>query len=54
MFNLCKQHLQSINSVQQKFFVLQPFKDMIQMRLQRCRQTWIRLTKFPPPLSGWL
>ena len=47
MFNLCSQHVQSINSVQQKFFVLQPFKDMFQMRPRRCRQTWIRQAKFP-------
>ena len=32
MFNLCCQHLQSLNSVQQKLFVLQPLKDMFQMR----------------------
>ena len=32
MFNLCSKHLQSFISVQQKFFVLQPFKEMFQMR----------------------
>ena len=32
MYNLCSQHLQSLNSVQQKLFVLQPLKDMFQMR----------------------
>ena len=32
MYNLCSQHLQSLNSVQQKLFVLQLFKDMFQMR----------------------
>ena len=32
MYNLCSQHLQNINSVQQKLFVLQPLKDMFQMR----------------------
>ena len=31
MYNLCSQHLQSFNSVQQKLFVLQPLKDMFQM-----------------------
>ena len=31
MYNLCSQHLQSLNSVQQKLFVLQPLKDMFQM-----------------------
>ena len=32
MYNLCSQHLQSLNSVQQKVFILQPLKDMFQMR----------------------
>ena len=32
MYNLCSQHLQSLNSVQQKLFALQPLKDMFQMR----------------------
>ena len=32
MYNLCSQHLQSLNSVPQKLFVLQPLKDMFQMR----------------------
>lgn len=32
MYNLCSQHLQSLNSVQQKLVVLQPLKDMFQMR----------------------
>ena len=32
MYNICSQHLQSLNSVQQKLFVLQPLKDMFQMR----------------------
>ena len=32
MYNLCSQHLQSLNSVQQKLFVLQPLKDMFHMR----------------------
>ena len=31
MYNLCSQHLLSLNSVQQKLFVLQPLKDMFQM-----------------------
>ena len=32
MYNLCSQHVQSLNSIQQKLFVLQPLKDMFQMR----------------------
>ena len=32
LYNLCSQHLQSLNTVQQKLFVLQPLKDMFQMR----------------------
>ena len=32
MYKLCSQHLQSLNSVQQKLFVLQPLKDLFQMR----------------------
>ena len=32
MYNLCSQHLQNFNSVQQKHFVLQPLKDMFQIR----------------------
>ena len=32
MYNLCFLHLQSLNSVQQKLFVLQPLKDMFQNR----------------------
>ena len=32
MYNLCSQHLQNFNSVQQKLFVPQPLKDMFQMR----------------------
>ena len=32
MYNLCSQHLQSLNSVQQKLIVLQPLKDMFQNR----------------------
>ena len=32
MYNICSQQLQSLNSVQQKLFVLQPLKDMLQMR----------------------
>ena len=32
MYNLCSQHLQSLNSIQQKLIVLQPLKDMFQMR----------------------
>ena len=32
MYNLCFSHLQSLNSVQQKLFVLQPLKDMFKMR----------------------
>ena len=31
MYNLCSQHLQSLNAIQQKLFVLQPLKDMFQM-----------------------
>ena len=31
MYNLCSQHLQSLNSVQQKLFVLQLFKDLFQI-----------------------
>ena len=38
MYNLCSQHLQSLHSVHQKLFVLQPLKDMFQMR--------------PPPLQA--
>ena len=30
MYKLCCQHLQSLNSVRQKLFVLQPLKDMFQ------------------------
>ena len=33
MYSLCSQHLQSFNSEQQKLSVLQPLKDMFQMRL---------------------
>ena len=43
MYNLCSQYLQSLNSVLQKLFVLQPLKDMFKMRPRRCRQTWICL-----------
>ena len=50
MYNLCSQHLQNFNFVQQKFFVLQPLKDLFQIRPRRCRQTWIRLAKFPMTL----
>ena len=32
MYNLCSQHLQSLDFVQQKLFVLQPLIDMFQMR----------------------
>ena len=32
MYNLCSLHLQSLNSVQQKLLVLQPLKDMFQIR----------------------
>ena len=31
MYKLCSQHLQSLNSVQQKLFGLQPLKDLFQM-----------------------
>ena len=33
MYSIYSQHLQRFNSVQQKLFVLQPLKDMFQMRL---------------------
>ena len=49
MYNLCSQHLQNFFSVQQKLFVLQPLKNLFQILL-RCRQTWIRLAKFPMTL----
>ena len=32
MYKLCSEHLQSLNSVQQKLFVLQTLKDLLQMR----------------------
>ena len=56
MYNLCSQHLQSLNSVQQKLFVLQPLKDinMFQMRSQPQVQPWVvtALTR-PEPIPDF-
>ena len=32
MYMLCNQHLQSLSYVQQKLFVIQPLKDLFQIR----------------------
>ena len=32
MYNLCSQHLQNFNSVQQKLIVQQPLKDLFEIR----------------------
>ena len=57
MYNLCSQHLQNFNSVQQKLFVLQPLKDLFKFlppALQADLDSPAKDPNAPPALLSWL
>ena len=57
MYKICSQHLQNFNSVQLKLFVLQPLKDLFQIRppaLQAALDSPGKILSDPPVLLSQL